>query len=46
MRGFRRCHPRDLLRHVRSYCAYFGLPLAMKPEYFDIVVDTYFTDLN
>jgi predicted ATPase with chaperone activity len=45
-RGFRRCHPRDLLRHLRSYCAYFGHPAVMKPEYLDIVVDTYFTDLD
>ena len=45
-RRFRRCHPRDLLRHVRSYCTFFGLPVAMKPEYFDIVVETYFTDVD
>jgi hypothetical protein len=45
-RAFRRCHPRDLLRHLRSYCAYFGRPVVMKPEYFDIVVDTYFSDLD
>ena len=45
-RGLRRCHGRDLLRHLRSYCSYFGLPIEMKPEYFDIVVDTYFTDVN
>jgi SpoVK/Ycf46/Vps4 family AAA+-type ATPase len=45
-RSFRRCHPRDLLRHLRSYCAYFGVPPVMKPQYLDIVVDTYFTDLD
>jgi hypothetical protein len=45
-RGFRRCHPRDLLRHLRSYCVYFGQPVAMKPQYLDIVVDAYFTDLD
>ena len=45
-RGFRRCHGRDLLRHLRSYCSYFGLPIEMKPEYLDIVVDTYFTDVD
>ena len=45
-RGFRRCHPRDLLRHLRSYCSYFGLPIEMKPEYLDIVVDTYFTEVD
>jgi predicted ATPase with chaperone activity len=45
-RRFRRCHPRDLLRHLRSYCTYFGLPLEMKPEYLDIVVETYFTEVD
>ncbi len=45
-RGFRRCHGRDLLRHLRSYCSYFGLPIEMKPEYLDIVVDTYFTEVD
>jgi hypothetical protein len=45
-RPFRRCHPRDLLRHLRSYCAFFGLPVGMKPEYFDVVVETYFTDVE
>jgi hypothetical protein len=45
-RGFRRCHPRDLLRHLRSYCTYFGLPVEMRPDYFDVVVDTYFTQVD
>lgn len=45
-RGFRRCHPRDLLRHLRSYCTYFGLPVELKKEYLDIVVDTYFTEVD
>lgn len=45
-RRFRRCHGRDLLRHLRSYCSYFGLPIEMKPEYLDIVVDTYFTQVD
>jgi len=45
-RGFRRCHPRDLLRHLRSYCAYFGLTIEIRPEYLDIVVDTYFTQVD
>jgi hypothetical protein len=45
-RCFRRCHPRDLLRHLRSYCAYFGLPAAMDPGYFDVVVETYFTEVD
>lgn len=44
-RPFRRCHPRDLLRQVRGYCAYNGLPLEMKREYFDVVVRIYFTEV-
>lgn len=45
-RPFRRCHPRDLLRHLRSYCSFFDLRPAMKPEYFDVVVETYFADVE
>ncbi|HEY1602876.1 MAG TPA: AAA family ATPase [Pirellulales bacterium] len=41
----RRCHPRDLLGQVRNYCVYNGLPLEMRPEYFDRVVKSYFTVL-
>ena len=41
----RRCHPRDLLGQVRNYCAYNGLPMEMRPEYFDRVVKSYFTVL-
>lgn len=44
-RAFRRCHPRDLLRQVRSYCAYNGYPFEMKREYFDLVVRVYFTEV-
>jgi predicted ATPase with chaperone activity len=42
-RAMRRCHPRDLLLQVRHYCAYNELPMEMKPEYFDLAVDNYFT---
>ncbi len=42
-RPMRRCHPRDLLNQVRNYCAYNDLPVEMRPEYFDRVVDSYFT---
>jgi predicted ATPase with chaperone activity len=45
-RPFRRCQPRDLLRQVRSYCAYNGFPLEMRTEYFDIVVRVYFTEVK
>ncbi len=34
-RPFRCCQPRDLLLQVRNYCIYNGLPLEMRPEYFD-----------
>jgi predicted ATPase with chaperone activity len=45
-RAFRRCHPRDLLLQIRNYCVYNGLPVEMKPEYFDRVVPSYFTVVN
>jgi predicted ATPase with chaperone activity len=41
-RAKRRCHPRDLLSQVRNYCRYNGLPLELLPEYFDVVVRSYF----
>jgi hypothetical protein len=42
-RPLRRCHPRDLLLQVHHYCTYHDLPMEMKAEYFDRVVDDYFT---
>jgi hypothetical protein len=42
-RPMRRCHPRDLLLQVHNYCAYNDLPMEMKPEYFDVVIEDYFT---
>jgi predicted ATPase with chaperone activity len=42
-RPLRRCHPRDLLLQVHHYCASNELSLEMKPEYFDQVIDNYFT---
>ncbi len=42
----RRCHPRDLLSLVRNYCVYNGLPLQIKPDYFDRVVRSYFTNVT
>jgi predicted ATPase with chaperone activity len=42
-RAMRRCHPRDLLLQIRNYCAYEGLAVEMKPEYFDLAVENYFT---
>ena len=42
-RLLRRCHPRDLLVQIQNYCSYNDLPLELKPEYFDVVVENYFT---
>lgn len=42
-RPLRRCHPRDLLLQVQNYCNYNSLPLEMKPQYLDLVVENYFT---
>lgn len=42
-RPFRRCQPRDLLTQIRNYCVYKGFPMEMRPEYFDLVVGSYFT---
>ncbi|MEJ7640442.1 MAG: AAA family ATPase [Singulisphaera sp.] len=42
-RPFRCCQPRDLLLQVRNYCVYNDLPLALKPEYFDVAAANYFT---
>jgi predicted ATPase with chaperone activity len=42
-RPLRRCQPRDLMHQIRNYCVYNGLPLEMRPDYFDRVVPSYFT---
>src|SRR5262245_22804150 len=42
-RPLRRCHPRDLLLQIHHYCAYHDMPMEMKEEYFDRVVEDYFT---
>lgn len=42
-RPMRRCQPRDLLTQIRNYCVYKGFPMEMRPEYFDLVVNSYFT---
>ncbi|HEY2146625.1 MAG TPA: AAA family ATPase, partial [Pirellulales bacterium] len=41
-RPMRRCHPRDLLKQVRSYCRYKRLPLEMRSEHIDRVCQSYF----
>ncbi len=42
-RAMRRCHPRDLLGQIRNYCVYKDLEMEIRPEYFDRVVNSYFT---
>ncbi|MFN9720208.1 MAG: AAA family ATPase [Planctomycetota bacterium] len=42
-RPMRRCHARDLLHQVRSYCLYRSLQFEMLPEYFDRVSESFFT---
>jgi len=44
-RRLRRCHPRDLLSQIRNFCVYNDLPMEIKPEYFDRVAKSYFTDV-
>ena len=44
-RRLRRCHPRDLLNQIQSFCVYNELPLELRTEYFDRVVKSYFTVL-
>jgi predicted ATPase with chaperone activity len=41
-RHLRRCHARDLLLQIRSYCNYARQPTEMRTEYFDRAVRTYF----
>ena len=42
-RPLRRCHPRDLLMQMHNYCSYNAVPMEMKPDLLDLVVDNYFT---
>lgn len=42
-RPMRRCHARDLLLQVRSYCLYRGEPFEMLSEHFDVVSESFFT---
>lgn len=44
-RRLRRCHPRDLLSQIRNFCVYNDLPMEIKPEYFDRIAKSYFTDV-
>ena len=42
-RALRRCHPRDLLGQLRSYCSYHDQPLALTADLVDQVAGSYFT---
>lgn len=42
-RGMRRCHPRDLLNQIQSWCSYKEAPMEMTNSHFDRVVRSYFT---
>lgn len=42
-RPLRRCHPRDLLKQIRSYCRYRRFHFEMLPDYIDRVVASYFS---
>ena len=44
-RPMRRCHPRDLLKQIRNFCAYNDLKLELRKEYLDLVVTSYFTQV-
>jgi energy-coupling factor transporter ATP-binding protein EcfA2 len=45
-RPMRRCHARDLLLQIRSYCLYRGLQFEMLAEYFDVVSACFFTRVS
>jgi len=41
----RRCHPRDLLLQVRSYCTYRKIEPTLRPEFLDQACRSYFSRL-
>ncbi len=42
-RALRRCHPRDLLEHIESFCEYNEVPFEMSEDNLDRAVQVYFT---
>jgi predicted ATPase with chaperone activity len=44
-RRLRRCHPRDLLTQVASFCRYRKIALTIRPEYLDQACRSYFNQL-
>lgn len=45
-RPLRRCHARDLLKQVQNYCVYHTLSFEMRPEYFDHIAASFFTNVK
>lgn len=41
----RRCHPRDLLLHVKNFCAYRQIELTLRPDFLDQACKSYFSNL-
>jgi len=44
-RPLRYCHPRDLLRQIRNFCAFNNRPMEVTPETLDVAVHNYFARL-
>ncbi len=44
-RGFRYCHPRDLLMQIKTFCEFDGRPLEMNEETIDTAAENYFVTL-
>ncbi|MCA9027648.1 MAG: AAA family ATPase [Planctomycetaceae bacterium] len=44
-RGFRYCHPRDLLMQVKTFCEFAGRPVEMTKETIDTAAENYFVSL-
>lgn len=42
-RPFRRCHPRDFLAQLKSYCDYHDMPVELTPDTADRIAQSYFT---
>jgi hypothetical protein len=45
-RALRRCHPRDLLTQIHNYCVYHDIPMELRTDYIDRVVNSYFTAIS
>ena len=44
-RSPRRCHPRDLLKQIESFCRYRQIPLSIRPEFLERACRSYFSNL-